>query len=149
MSISQCPTSQLDMVCMLSDTAESRNFHCLTSVTILPFVKCRLCRRPAGWWRRQCAECRTLWQVWCLHRGAGMRALLAAFEATGISRANIERFLDAEPSKDGGSVRDQIAADVSNQLLQALGQRPERSAAEVKRLRARGQWRSYHERPPE
>jgi hypothetical protein len=78
-----------------------------------------------------------------------MRALLAAFEATGISRVDVERFLDAEPSRGGGSVRDQIAADMSNQLLDALGQTPERSRAEVKRLRERGQWRSYDQRPPE
>jgi hypothetical protein len=78
-----------------------------------------------------------------------MRGLLTAFESTGIDRADVERFLDAEPSKDGGSVRDQIAADMSNQLLEALGQRPEQSGAEVKRLRERGQWRSYDERPPE
>jgi hypothetical protein len=78
-----------------------------------------------------------------------MRALLAAFEATGIDRADVERFLDAESSTDGSSIRDQIAADMSNQLLQALGQRPERSGADVKQLRERGQWRSYDQRPPE
>jgi hypothetical protein len=78
-----------------------------------------------------------------------MRALLVAFEATGIDRAAVERFLDSEPSKGDGSIRDQIAADMSNQLLDALGQRPEQSGAEVKRLRERGQWRSYDQRPPE
>jgi hypothetical protein len=78
-----------------------------------------------------------------------MRGLLAAFEATGIDRVDIERFLDAEPARMGGSIRDQIAADMSNQLLEALGQRPEQSGVEVKRLRARGQWRSYDQRPPE
>jgi hypothetical protein len=78
-----------------------------------------------------------------------MRALLAAFDATGISRADVERFLDAEPSSGGGSIRDQIAADMSNQLLDALGRPPERSGADVKRLRERGQWRSYDQRPPE
>jgi hypothetical protein len=78
-----------------------------------------------------------------------MRRLLAAFEATGIDRAHIERFLEAEPSKDGASIRDQIAADMSNQLLEALGQPPEQSGAEVKKIRERGQWRSYDQRPPE
>jgi hypothetical protein len=78
-----------------------------------------------------------------------MRGLLAAFEATGIDPADVERFLDAEPSKDGGSIRDQIAADMSNQLLEALGQRTEQTGAEVKRLRERGQWRTYDQRPPE
>jgi hypothetical protein len=78
-----------------------------------------------------------------------MRRLLVAFEATGIERAAVERFLEAEPSKDGGSIRDQIAADMSNQLLQAFGQRPEQSRGEVKKLRERGQWRSYDQPPPE
>lgn len=79
----------------------------------------------------------------------GMRSLLAAFEATGVERRAVERFLDAEPSGKGGSIRDQIAADMSNQLLEALGQRPQQSGADVKRLRKRGQWRSYDQRPPE
>lgn len=87
--------------------------------------------------------------MWRSHRGAGMRELLAAFEATGIDQPAVERFLDAEPSRRGGSIRDQIAADMSNQLLEALGQHPEQSSAGVKRLRERGQWRSYDQRPPD
>lgn len=78
-----------------------------------------------------------------------MRRLLTAFEATGIDRADIELFLDGRRPGMEGSIRDQIAADMSNQLLEALGQRPEQSGGEVKRLRERGQWRSYGQRPPE
>lgn len=78
-----------------------------------------------------------------------MREILVAFEATGIERAQVERFLDAEPSENQGSIRDQIAADMSNQLLAALGQPPQQDSASVKKLRRRGHWRSYDQRPPE
>jgi hypothetical protein len=74
--------------------------------------------------------------------------VLAALAGTGIAADRIERFLNGEPTPGGGTVRDQIAADMSNQLLNALGQHGEQSAARVKRLRERGAWRTY-DRPPE
>jgi hypothetical protein len=77
-----------------------------------------------------------------------MRGVLAALAATGIAPERIESFLNTEPRPGSGTVRDQIAADMSNQLLDALGQRGEQSAAQVRRLRERGAWRTY-DRPPE
>ena len=74
--------------------------------------------------------------------------MLDFLAATGVPRHAIERFLEADP--DGrGSVRDQIAADMTNQLLEALGQRGRQSVADVKRIRERGGWTALDRRPRE
>lgn len=76
-----------------------------------------------------------------------MRRLLDALGATGAEPEKIERFLAAEPRPGAGTIRDLIAAEMSNQLLAGLGQRPSQSGADAKRLRERGAWRSYDQRP--
>ena len=76
-----------------------------------------------------------------------MRRLLDALTATGAGPAKIERFLAAEPQHGAGTIRDLMAAEMSNQLLAGLGQRPTQSGADTKRLRERGAWRSYDRRP--
>ena len=85
--------------------------------------------------------------AWEQQRGEGMRRLLDALSATGASPEKIERFLDAEPCQGGGTIRDLMAAEMSNQLLAALGQRPTQSGADAKRLRERGAWRGYDQPP--
>ncbi|HXQ23824.1 MAG TPA: hypothetical protein VN812_19245 [Candidatus Acidoferrales bacterium] len=77
-----------------------------------------------------------------------MGTILDLFIAAGVSQVKVERFLDADP-KGAGTIRDQIAADMANQLLEALGQRGRQSAAEVKRIRARGGWTGLDRRPPD
>jgi hypothetical protein len=111
-------------------------------------MRCFLCRDRAGWWRRTCGDCRRLLAVWQEHRGAGMRVLLAEFRQTGVAPEKIERFLNAEPAYGQGAIRDQIAADMTNQLLDALGQGGRQTRADVKRLRERGAWKGF-DRPPE
>jgi hypothetical protein len=82
------------------------------------------------------------------HRGADMATMFDSLMATGVPRHTIERFLDADP--DGqGSVRDQIAAEMTNQLLEGLGQRARQSVADVQRIRKRGGWTALDRRPPE
>lgn len=76
-----------------------------------------------------------------------MRGLLDALRATGASPERIERFLNAEPRRSAGTIRDLMAAEMTNQLLAALGQRPTQSGAGAKRLRERGAWRSFDRRP--
>ena len=76
-----------------------------------------------------------------------MRRLLDAFAETGVRSGKIERFLESEPSRGAGKVRDQIAADMANQLLDALGQQGGQTGAEVKRLRERGAWKGLDQRP--
>src|SRR5262249_6038228 len=112
-------------------------------------MRCRLCGDSAGWWRRRCRDCDRLWDAWTSHGADGMRRLLDALGATGASRAEIVRFWTAEPQPGAGTIRDQMAAAMSNQLLDALGQRPTQSGADAKRLRERGAWRAYDQRPSE
>jgi hypothetical protein len=92
--------------------------------------------------------CRRLQQEFLAHRGADMATLLERLLATGAPQRTVEQFLDADPDGNG-SVRDQVAADMTNQLLEAFGQRTRQSPAEVKRLRERGTWRNFDRRPPE
>lgn len=110
-------------------------------------MRCRLCGARAGL-RMRCGACRILWDVWQEHRGEGMRRLLDAFIASGAKDADIERFLDAEPRSGEGTIRDHIAADMANQLLDALGQGPTQDPRKTKKLREAGQWRTY-DQPPE
>lgn len=76
-----------------------------------------------------------------------MRRLLDALADTGVDLDKVARFLEAEPVQGAGKVRDQIAADMANQLLTALGQTGTQTGAEVKRLRERGGWRGLDQRP--
>ena len=110
-------------------------------------MRCRLCGERAGWWRRRCRDCVRLWAAWQEHRSSGLRRVLAALADTGVEPGKIERFLAGEPAPGHGTVRDLIAADMSNQLLDALGQPGDQSGAQVKRLRERGAWRGYDRRP--
>ena len=92
--------------------------------------------------------CRQLYAVFAAQRGADPGTMMEAFIATGASRVQVERFLDADP--DGaGSIRDQIAADMTNDLLRAFGQSARQTARDVKRLRARGAWVHLDRQPPE
>jgi hypothetical protein len=78
-----------------------------------------------------------------------MRALLRDLDASGVAAEKIERFLDSELEAGGATVRDQIAADMANQLLAALGRQPSQTAAGTKVLRERGDWRNLDRRPEE
>jgi len=78
-----------------------------------------------------------------------MRVLLRDLDASGVATDKIDRFLDSELEAGGATVRDQIAADMANQLLAALGREPSQTAAGTKVLRERGDWRSLDRRPEE
>jgi hypothetical protein len=111
-------------------------------------MRCRYCAEPAGWWRRRCHQCRRLAEVFATNRGADLGTMMERFIATGTPRRKVERFLNADPD-GGGSVRDQIAADMTNQLMHALGQRGGQTAHDVKRIRERGGWVALDQRPRE
>lgn len=69
------------------------------------------------------------------------------FLASGAPYEKVERFLLAD--LDGaGAVRDQIAADMTNELLQAFGQSGRQTPREVERIRRRGAWMTLDRRPP-
>lgn len=111
-------------------------------------MTCRYCREQAGWWRRRCAGCRRLLSVFEAHRGLDFRSMMQLFVDSGIAAEKIEKFLEADP-EGTGSVRDQITADMSNDLMRALGNDTRQTAADVKKLRARGNWVNLDRRPPE
>jgi hypothetical protein len=84
--------------------------------------------------------------VFTANRGADIGTLMDLFIATGVPRDKVEKFLDVERA-GGGTVRDQIAADMTNQLLQAFGQRSRQTAGGVRRIRERGNWVGLDRRP--
>jgi hypothetical protein len=109
-------------------------------------MRCRLCRAPAGFLRRRCRTCRALWRLYRDNRGAPLQVLLALFADAGASEAQVRSFLQADP--DGaGVIEDRIAADMANQLFAALGSTGRQTPEQVRRLRARGAWKSYGDRP--
>ena len=71
---------------------------------------------------------------------------MGLFLETGAPRRKVERFLESDVG-GAGAVRDQIAADMTNQLLEAFGQRHRQTPEEVRRIRARGGWQAL-DRPP-
>jgi hypothetical protein len=111
-------------------------------------MRCRICTQPARWWRRRCDDCVRLTAIFAAHRGADMGRMMDLFLASGAPREKVERFLLAD--LDGaGAVRDRIAADMTNDLLCALGQDGRQTASEVQRIRRRGRWVALDRRPPE
>jgi hypothetical protein len=83
------------------------------------------------------------------HKGQiGLLQFLDLFIETGLPREKIEAFLAADPHGEG-SVKDRILADMSTELLGAMGVSAPQSAQDVKRLRERGTWRGLGERPKE
>jgi hypothetical protein len=111
-------------------------------------MTCRYCREAAGWWRRRCEACSQLAELFEKHRGADFGTFMDMFVATGLPAAKIERFLAADPDGDG-TIRDHIAADMTNELMRALGNDTRQSAADVKRIRERGNWVNLDRRPTE
>ena len=109
-------------------------------------MRCRHCHEPAGWWRRCCGDCHALADVLVRHRGADMRTMMDLFIGTGVPVRKVERFLDSDVG-GAGAVRDQIAADMTNDLLAALGQRHRQTPEAVRRIRERGAW-TLLDRPP-
>lgn len=110
-------------------------------------MRCRFCGDASGFCRRCCRDCRRLWSIWLGKRFSGLSEILKALAGSGIAERKIQRFLDAEPRKGRGAMRDLIAADMTNQLLVALGQQPSQHGGTVKRLRERGDWRNLDRRP--
>jgi len=111
-------------------------------------MRCQICTQPARWWRRRCDDCRRLVAVFLAHRGADMATMMELFIASQAPQQKIEKFLLAD--LDGsGAVRDQIAADMTNDLLCAFGQTGRQTPREVERIRQRGGWMTLDRRPPE
>jgi hypothetical protein len=82
------------------------------------------------------------------NRGADFGTMMDLFATTGVEPAKIQQFLEADP--DGsGTIRDHIAASMMNDLMSALGSDVRQTAADVKRIRQRGNWVNLDRRPTE
>ena len=102
-----------------------------------------------NWFKSICRDCDALNRIYVSNRGQfSMLEFLDLFIETGMSRTKIEAFLDAEPRGEA-SVKDQILADMSEEILGALGIRSEQSPADVRRLRKDGFWKNMNMRPRE
>jgi hypothetical protein len=110
-------------------------------------VRCRFCHQRAGWLRRACATCIGLYHLVTENRGVGLSEILDLLVSTGASRPHIDAFLAADP-EGRGSIRDQVVADATNELMGALGLAARQTPADVKRVRERGSWKGYDKRPP-
>ena len=101
-------------------------------------MRCRYCAEYVGLFRRCCADCRALLDVYERHRDdIALSELLDRFIVTGVARPKIEAVLERDP--DGtGSVRDRVTADMSNRLLAAMGVAATQTAADVRKLREQG-----------
>jgi len=101
-------------------------------------MRCRYCGEYVGLFRRCCADCRSLLDVYERHRDdIALSELLDRLIATGVARPKIEAVLERDP--DGtGSVRDRVTADMSNRLLAAMGIAATQTAADVRKLREQG-----------
>jgi hypothetical protein len=114
----------------------------------LKLMRCQICAQRARWWRRRCDECSRLAAVFAAHRGADMGTMMELFIASHEPPDKVERFLLADID-GGGAVRDQIAADMTNDLLRAFGHTAQQTPRQVERIRARGTWMTLGRRPPE
>jgi hypothetical protein len=112
-------------------------------------MKCVYCQARAGWFSKVCTDCQRLLSIYQAHKGQiGLLQFLDLFIATGLPREKIEAFLDADPRGEG-SVKDCILADMSTELLGAMGVNAQQSAQDVKRLREKGMWRGMGDKPKE
>jgi hypothetical protein len=65
---------------------------------------------------------------------AGYGEFLDSLEATGVAKEKILLFLTADP--DGtGSVRDQVTAEMTTQLMKVMGLAGQQTPEDVKRIR--------------
>lgn len=96
---------------------------------------CVYCGERAGLFGKSCAECKKLLaRVDELRGKVGFGQFLDGLAETGIAKEKILKFLDADP--DGkGSVRDQVTAEMTSELMKVMGIAGRQTAPEVKRIR--------------
>ncbi len=97
--------------------------------------QCVYCGEGAGLFGRICGECKQLAKrVDALRGKVGFGQFLDGLAETGIAKEKILKFLDADP--DGrGSVRDQVTAEMTSELMKVMGIAGRQTAPEVKRIR--------------
>ena len=96
---------------------------------------CVYCGERAGLFGKICGECKRLAaRVDALRGKVGFGQFLDGLADTGIAKEKIIKFLDADP--DGqGSVRDQVTAEMTSELMKVMGIAGRQTVPEVKRIR--------------
>lgn len=97
--------------------------------------KCIYCGDPARFLGKICTECKKL--LACVQELRGKVSygqFLDGLERTGVRKEKILRFLQADP--DGkGSIQDQVAAEMTTELMKVMGIAGTQTTQEVKRIR--------------
>lgn len=98
-------------------------------------ARCAYCGERAGLMSRMCRDCQKLMaRVDELRGRVGYGEFLDGLERTGVAKEKILAFLKADP--DGkGSVRDQITAEMTTELMQIMGIAGRQTPQEVKKIR--------------
>ncbi len=100
---------------------------------------CTYCGDRAGIWARVCKDCRLLEEKAGVYGGqVGFSELLDRLEETGVRPEKIMRFLKANPD-GGGSIRDRLTADMTNELLKVMGINERQTPDDVERIRKSGE----------
>jgi len=97
--------------------------------------QCVYCGDRARLFGRVCADCKKL--LACVDELRGKVSFghfLDGLERTGIAKEKLVKFLHADP--DGkGSIQDQVAAEMTTELMNVMGISGRQTAQEVKRIR--------------
>jgi len=97
--------------------------------------QCVYCGERAGLFGKICGECKKLTKRVDELRGkVGFGQFLDGLAETGVAKEKILKFLDADP-EGKGSVRDQVTAEMTSELMQVMGISGRQTAPEVKRIR--------------
>ena len=98
-------------------------------------MRCRYCHGWAGLLRRICAACASVLDIVETSAGrVGWTELVDRFAAAGLTKAQVDRVLDAE--LDGQpTLRDRLTSRMANALMQSLGMPGRQSPEDVRQVR--------------
>jgi hypothetical protein len=97
--------------------------------------RCVYCGERSGLWAKICGDCKKLLaRVEELRGRAGYGEFLDGLEQTGVAKEKILVFLNADP-EGKGSIRDQVTAEMSSELMKVMGLKGTQSAENVKEIR--------------
>lgn len=87
----------------------------------MPLFKCVICKQKRPLFKSLCHHCQQLFDVVQKNLGQmGMSQLMDKLIETGIEKAKIKHFLEANPHGKG-SIMDQITAQLTTNLAEGIG----------------------------
>jgi len=116
-------------------------------------MRCMYCQARAGILRKVCPTCADIIAVVEGSAGqVGWTELIDVFAAKGLTKADVDRVLDAEID-EAPTLRDRLTSRMANELMKGLGMPGRQSPEDVRRVRlglaasCQGTW-SPGEKPP-